>query len=128
LEKQEIVLGIETSCDETAAALVADGASHFDQHYFFAGWDLHAVYGGVVPELASRRHVELIVPVVDRALAEANLTFADLSAIAVTAGPGLVGALLVGLSYAKGVAIAQGITSCRNSSHRGSYLCQYYYI
>jgi N6-L-threonylcarbamoyladenine synthase len=108
LEKQEIVLGIETSCDETAAALVADGR-HILTNIISSQVDLHAVYGGVVPELASRRHVELIVPVVDRALAEANLTFADLSAIAVTAGPGLVGALLVGLSYAKGVAIAQGL-------------------
>ncbi|HKM39024.1 MAG TPA: tRNA (adenosine(37)-N6)-threonylcarbamoyltransferase complex transferase subunit TsaD, partial [bacterium] len=108
MEKQEIVLGIETSCDETAAALVADGR-HILTNIISSQVDLHAVYGGVVPELASRRHVELIVPVVDRALAEANLTFADLSAIAVTAGPGLVGALLVGLSYAKGVAIAQGL-------------------
>ena len=108
LKKQEIVLGIETSCDETAAALVADGR-HILTNIISSQVDLHAVYGGVVPELASRRHVELIVPVVDRALAEANLTFADLSAIAVTAGPGLVGALLVGLSYAKGVALAQGL-------------------
>lgn len=104
----QIILGIETSCDETSAALVADGR-HILANIISSQVNLHALYGGVVPELASRRHVELIVPAVETALTEAGLTFRDLSAVAVTAGPGLVGALLVGLSYAKAVALALGL-------------------
>ncbi len=104
----QIILGIETSCDETSAALVADGREIL-ANVISSQVNLHAIYGGVVPELASRRHVELIVPAVETAFKEASLTFDDLSAIAVTPGPGLVGALLVGLSYAKAVALAQSL-------------------
>jgi N6-L-threonylcarbamoyladenine synthase len=104
LQSGQIILGIETSCDETSAAIVADGRDIL-ANVISSQVDLHALYGGVVPELASRRHVELIVPAVETALREANLTFSDLSAVAVTPGPGLVGALLVGLSYAKAVAL-----------------------
>ncbi len=108
MHREQIILGIETSCDETSAALVADGR-HVLANIISSQVNLHALYGGVVPELASRRHVELIVPAVETALKEAGLTFGDLSAVAVTAGPGLVGALLVGLSYAKAVALAQNV-------------------
>ncbi|MDI3522621.1 MAG: tRNA N6-adenosine threonylcarbamoyltransferase [Bacillota bacterium] len=108
LDGGEIILGIETSCDETSAAVV-QGGRRLLANVISSQVNLHALYGGVVPELASRRHVELIVPAVAEALKEAGLSFADLDAVAVTCGPGLVGALLVGLSYAKAVALARGV-------------------
>jgi N6-L-threonylcarbamoyladenine synthase len=98
-----VILGLETSCDETAAALVSpDG--HILANVVASQADLHARYGGVVPEVASRRHLELVAPVVGEALAEAGATLADVETLAVTQGPGLIGALLVGLSAAKGIA------------------------
>jgi N6-L-threonylcarbamoyladenine synthase len=98
-----MVLGIESSCDETAAAVVADGRRILAN--VVASQDaLHAPWGGVVPELASRRHLEVIVPVVEQALAAAGLKLADLDGIAVTQGPGLVGSLLIGCSVAKALA------------------------
>jgi len=98
-----MILGIETSCDETAAAVLADGPKILAS--VVASQDqIHAPYGGVVPELASRRHVEIIVPVIQRALGEASVSLADLTGIAVTQGPGLVGSLLVGCSVAKSLA------------------------
>ena len=99
------VLGIESSCDETAAAVVADGC-RIVSSVVASQDDVHAPYGGVVPELASRRHLEVIVPVVARALAEARVNLAELDGIAVTQGPGLVGSLLVGTSLAKSLAWA----------------------
>ena len=97
------VLGIETSCDETAAAVLADGRRVLSS--VVASQDeVHAPYGGVVPELASRRHIEVIVPVVEKALADADVRLTDLDGIAVTQGPGLVGSLLVGCSMAKALA------------------------
>lgn len=102
------VLGIESSCDETAAAVLADG--HRILSSVVASQDaVHAPYGGVVPELASRRHVEVIVPVIEKALDDAGLKLTDLDGIAVTQGPGLVGSLLVGCSVAKGIAYATGV-------------------
>ena len=102
------VLGIESSCDETAAAVLADGRRVLSS--VVASQDaLHAPYGGVVPELASRRHVEVIVPVIEKALDDAGLKLTDLDGIAVTQGPGLVGSLLVGCSVAKGIAYATGV-------------------
>jgi N6-L-threonylcarbamoyladenine synthase len=101
-----VILGIETSCDETAAAVVSREGVVLS-NIISSQADLHAPYGGVVPEVASRRHLELIVPVVERALAAANVSLADLDAVAVTEGPGLIGALLVGLSAAKGIAFAR---------------------
>ena len=99
----ELVLGIETSCDETAAGLVtADGRAL--ANVVASQADLHARYGGVVPEVASRRHLELVAPVVAEALGEANVELEDVDGIAVTRGPGLIGALLVGLSAAKALA------------------------
>ncbi len=101
------ILGIETSCDETAAAVV-DSGRHIISSKIASQIDVHALYGGVVPEIASREHLKTIVPVVDQALEEAKITAADLSAVAVTVGPGLVGALLVGVSFAKSYAAAIG--------------------
>jgi N6-L-threonylcarbamoyladenine synthase len=98
-----LILGLETSCDETAAALVDDdGRIHASVVSSQA--DLHSRFGGVVPEVASRRHLELVVPVVREAIAEAGAALGDVDRVAVTQGPGLVGALLVGLSAAKAVA------------------------
>lgn len=98
-----LVLGIESSCDETAAAVVEDG--HRIRSTVVASQvQVHHRYGGVVPELASRKHIEAIVPVVDEALTGAQLALSDIEAIAVTRGPGLVGALLVGFSFAKSLA------------------------
>ena len=103
-----LILGIETSCDETAAAVVERGARALSS-VVASQIATHARYGGVVPELASREHLRAIVPVVRAALAEARLTLADLDAIAVTSGPGLAGALLVGITYAKALAFANNL-------------------
>jgi N6-L-threonylcarbamoyladenine synthase len=101
-----VILGVETSCDETAAALVTrDG--EIRSNVVASQADLHARYGGVVPEIASRRHLELVNPVVQEALSEAGSTLDDVEAVAVTAGPGLIGALLVGVSVAKAIAWAR---------------------
>ncbi len=101
------ILGIESSCDETAAAVVIDGKT-ITSNVVASQIDLHAKYGGVFPELASRAHVEAVGYVVDQALDEAGVTPAQIDAIAVTRGPGLVGSLLVGINYAKGLALATG--------------------
>jgi N6-L-threonylcarbamoyladenine synthase len=103
--KENLILGIESSCDETSAAVVADGRKVLS-NIIASQIDLHAEYGGVVPEIASRKHVELILPVIDSALKEAKVALEDLDGIAVTYGPGLVGALLVGVSAAKAIAAA----------------------
>jgi N6-L-threonylcarbamoyladenine synthase len=100
-----LILGIESSCDETAAAIVRRG-TEMRSNVVASQIATHSPYGGVVPELASREHLRNIVPVVRAAVAEAGVTFADLDAIAVTSGPGLAGALLVGISYAKALAFA----------------------
>ena len=102
------LLGIETSCDETAAGVVEDGRRLLS-NVVASQVEAHALYGGVVPELASRRHVEAIVPVVDEALSRAGCSIADIDGIGVTYGPGLAGALLVGLNYAKALAYARGL-------------------
>jgi N6-L-threonylcarbamoyladenine synthase len=102
------MLGIETSCDETAAALVT-AAGEIRSNVVASQADLHARFGGVVPEIASRRHLELVTPVIREALDRADATLDDVEAVAVTQGPGLVGALLVGLSAAKALAWARGL-------------------
>src|SRR3954469_13783147 len=99
------ILGIESSCDETAAAVVCSG-EHLISNVVASQIATHQPYGGVVPELASREHLRAIVPVVRQALAEAGRHYESLDAIAVTCGPGLAGALLVGISYAKALAFA----------------------
>ena len=101
------ILGIESSCDETAAAVVADGREILSS-VVASQVDVHQKYGGVVPELASREHLRQIVPVVREAIAQAGMKLADVDAIAVTQGPGLVGALLVGITYGKTLAQALG--------------------
>lgn len=101
--KSTLILGIETSCDETSAAVVADGRTIMS-NIIASQIPVHQKFGGVVPEIASRKHVELITSVIQEALTEARVTFADVTAVAVTYGPGLVGALLVGVSAAKALA------------------------
>ena len=101
-----IILGIESSCDDTSAAVIADGVIRSN---VIAGQDVHRRYGGVVPELASRAHQQNIVPVVELALREAGISRNDVSAVGFTRGPGLMGSLLVGTSFAKGFALARNI-------------------
>ena len=103
----KLILGIESSCDETAAAVVKNGREILS-NVINSQVDFHKKYGGVVPEIASRKHIENIDYVIDEALERANVTFGDIDAIAVTYGPGLVGALLVGVSSAKALAFALG--------------------
>ena len=103
-----IILAIESSCDETAVALVRDGREVLTDQVFSQA-DLHAIYGGVVPEIASRSHVEVISQLADRALEVTGLTRDDIDAVAVTCAPGLIGALLVGVNFAKSAALALGV-------------------
>jgi len=105
--KDTLILAVETSCDETSASVVMNGRTVLS-NIIATQVKLHAEYGGVVPEIASRKHVESVIPVIDMALKEAGVAFADVDAIAVTYGPGLVGALLVGISAAKALSFALG--------------------
>ena len=103
-----LILGIESSCDETAIAVCRDGREVLS-NCILSQIDMHTIYGGVVPEIASRKHIEVIAALADRALTEANVTRHDLNAIAVTYAPGLIGALLVGVNFAKAAALALGL-------------------
>ena len=103
-----IILSVESSCDETAVALVRDGREVLTDQVFSQA-DLHAVYGGVVPEIASRSHIEVIYQLADRALQVTGLTRRDIDAVAVTYAPGLIGALLVGVNFAKSLAYGLGV-------------------
>lgn len=103
-----LVLGIESTCDETACAVVKDGRTIMS-NVVASQIDLHAEYGGVVPELACRRHVDLIIPVLDQALKEASVSLSQIDLIAVAHGPGLIGALLIGLNTAKALSLARSI-------------------
>jgi N6-L-threonylcarbamoyladenine synthase len=103
-----MILGLETSCDETAAAVVT-GEGRILANVVASQAELHAPFGGIVPEVASRRHLELVAPVVREALAQAETTLADVETVAVTQGPGLIGALLVGIAAAKGLAWSRGL-------------------
>ncbi|MFC2016942.1 tRNA (adenosine(37)-N6)-threonylcarbamoyltransferase complex transferase subunit TsaD [Chloroflexota bacterium] len=102
------ILGIETSCDETAAAVVEDGVRILSNQ-IASQVEIHARYGGIVPEVASRQHLLAIIPILKQAMAEAKATWDDLAGIAVTIGPGLAGSLLVGVNVAKAVALARGL-------------------
>ena len=102
------VLGIETSCDETAAAVVSGGRD-IQSSVVSSQVDRHARFGGVVPEIASRAHVDLLTPVISQALVEAGVDGPDIDAVAATTGPGLVGSLLVGVSSAKALALVWGV-------------------
>src|SRR3989339_1994438 len=103
-----LILGIESSCDETAAAVLRDGNTLLS-NVITSQVAVHSPYGGVVPELASRKHLENIYPVVESALSLAGITLNDLDGLAVTQGPGLVGSLLVGLSFAKAISAVKSI-------------------
>lgn len=103
-----LILGIDTSCDDTSASIVEDG-SRIVSNIVSSQSDIHTKYGGIVPELASRKHIEMILPVVDEALRKAGAGLEDLSAIAVCHGPGLIGSLLVGCSFAKAVCFSKNI-------------------
>lgn len=107
-EKEILILAIESSCDETAAAVVKNGREVLS-NIISSQIELHKLYGGVVPEIASRKHIEKINPVIEEALREARVTLPELDAVAVTYGPGLVGALLVGVSAAKAISFGAGI-------------------
>ena len=109
------ILAIESSCDETAAAVVEDGRKVLSS-VIASQVEEHKLYGGVVPEIASRRHAEAIVPVVSQALEQANVALSGIDAIAVTYAPGLIGALLVGVNFAKGLSLSTGIPLTTTSS------------
>ena len=119
-----IILGIETSCDETAAAVVKDGRNTLS-NVISSQIDVHRKFGGVVPEIAARKHIEVISYIVNEALVQANVTLPELNGIAVSNGPGLVGALLTGLSYAKGLAFASDIPLL-GMHHIYSHICANY--
>jgi N6-L-threonylcarbamoyladenine synthase len=102
------ILGIETSCDETAAAVVADGSAILSS-YIASQVEIHARYGGIVPEVASRQHILAIIPIIEQAISQAGVNWPDLDGIAVTMGPGLAGSLLVGVNMAKTLALAKGL-------------------
>jgi len=102
------ILGIDTSCDDTSASVVENGRKILS-NIVSSQSDIHTRYGGIVPELASRRHIEMIIPVVDEALKQAEISLADLSAVAVCNGPGLIGSLLIGCSFAKAVCYSRHI-------------------
>ncbi len=103
-----LILGIDTSCDDTSASVVEDGRRILS-NIVSSQSDIHARYGGIVPELASRRHIEMIIPVVDEAIKQAGVRLTDLSAVAVCKGPGLVGSLLIGCSFAKALCYSSHI-------------------
>ena len=102
------ILGIETSCDETAAAVVEDGVSILSNQ-IASQVEIHARYGGIVPEVASRQHILAIIPILKQAMTEAKVTWSALAGLAVTIGPGLAGSLLIGVNAAKAIALAHGL-------------------
>lgn len=119
-----LILAIESSCDETAAAVVENGRKALS-NMIISQVDEHKLYGGVVPEIASRRHAESIVYVVRKALADANTSLDDIDAIAVTSSPGLIGALLVGVNFAKGLSLASGLPLIPVNHLRGHIAANY---
>lgn len=124
MEKDVYILGIESSCDETACSVVKNGRVIIS-NIIASQADFHEEYGGVVPELASRMHVDAVYPTIEKALKEANMSLTDMDAIAVTYGPGLVGALLVGLSAAKGLSAASGVPLV-GVNHLMGHICANY--
>ncbi len=123
-EKDVLILGIETSCDETAAAVVKNGRE-MCSNVIASQIDIHTLYGGVVPELASRHHMEKICQVVEEALSKAGVTLKELDAIGVTYGPGLVGPLLVGVSYAKALSYGSALPLV-GVNHIEGHICANY--
>ena len=122
MSKPIIILGIESSCDDTAAAIIQDGRILSN---IIANQKIHEQYGGVVPELASRAHLQNIVPVVDQAINQAGITKEDISAIAFTRGPGLLGSLLVGVSFAKSFALGRNIPMIDVNHMQGHILAHF---
>jgi N6-L-threonylcarbamoyladenine synthase len=120
LEFKMLILGIESSCDETAAAVLADG-NRLLADVINSQVQVHGLYGGVVPELASRKHLENIYPVVAEALKQAGITLDDVDGLAVTQGPGLIGSLLVGFSFAKSISLVKK-TPCTGVDHMAGHL------
>lgn len=118
--KDITVLGIESSCDETSVSIVGNGREVLS-NVINSQIPIHKMYGGVVPEIASRKHIEAISAVTEEALRLAKLNFSDIDVIACTYGPGLVGALLVGVGYAKALSYALNKPLVRCKSHRRSY-------
>ncbi len=114
-----LILGIESSCDDTAAA-VLDG-NEIQANIISSQFDVHARYGGIVPELAARNHIEAIRPVVDEALVKADITLDEIDAIATTQGPGLIGSLLIGFTFAKAIALVKNIP-CIGVDHMAGHL------
>lgn len=121
-----LILGIESSCDETSVAVVKDGREVLS-NVINSQIKIHETYGGVVPEIASRCHIEAISEVTKEALKQACVTLRDIDVISCTYGPGLVGALLVGVSYAKGLSYATRKTTCCNKPHRRAYCSKLYF-
>ena len=120
-EKDILILAIESSCDETAAAVVKNGRTVLS-NVISSQIELHKLYGGVVPEIASRKHIEKINQVIEEALSDAGVTLDDLDAVGVTYGPGLVGALLVGVAEAKAISWAKKLRWWACTTLRGMYL------
>jgi N6-L-threonylcarbamoyladenine synthase len=120
--KSITILGIESSCDDTSASIIQDG---FILANVLANQDIHQKYGGVVPELASRAHQQNIIPVVDRAIKDAGIKKEDIDAVAFTRGPGLLGSLLVGVSFAKSFALAQAIPIIEVNHMQGHILAHF---
>jgi N6-L-threonylcarbamoyladenine synthase len=112
-----IILGIDTSCDDTSIALVGNGRTILS-HIVSSQADLHRRFGGIVPEIASRKHVELIDTICDNVFIDAGLTPRDVDIVGVTSGPGLIGSVLVGLSFAKGFCLARNIPLSRSIMSR----------
>ena len=123
MERDVYILAVESSCDETAAAVVRNGREVLS-NVIYTQIALHTEYGGVVPEIASRKHIEKINQVIEQALRDSGKKLKEMTAIAVTYGPGLVGALLVGVSAAKAISFATGIPLV--GVHRRTYQCQLY--
>lgn len=125
--KDITILGVETSCDETSVAIVKNGREVLS-NVINSQIKIHEKFGGVVPEIASRKHIEAISEVTEEALKKANMTFSDIDVISCTYGPGLVGALLVGVGYAKALSYALNKPLVRSKSHRGPYCSKLYNI
>lgn len=123
--KDITVLGIETSCDETSAAIVRNGREVLS-NVINTQIKIHEKFGGVVPEIASRKHIEVISTVVEEALKQAKMTFEDIDVICPTYGPGLVGALLVGVGYAKALSYSLNKPLVRSKSYRRTYCSKLY--
>ena len=125
--KEITILGVETSCDETSVAIVKNGREVLS-NVINSQIKIHEKFGGVVPEIASRKHIEAISEVTEEALKKANMTFSDIDVIACTYGPGLVGALLVGVGYAKALSYALNKPLVRSKSHGRPYCSKLYNI